>query len=352
MQFWFGRQKQAEAAPRHRQPAPPPPMPAPPEEDPLEAVSALLAGLKAIQNGAKGLAARGGWVFLINDTNDFLSWHLGLKRWSDDEQAAVRNILDERIEQLSGRYYQMFICPEKSIVYRDYLPAGLDAAAPCDDRPALAMARMRPDAVHYLADRFDALKRLGMLFFRGDTHVNWMGAYHLYRETILALQARGAPVGPPLTFSHLQHFVAGMEGDVLIQLPEAAKDAFEVDASLARVGNMLELVISHTLPEARKRARPVLTPEGFIPGGGGRETVIMEQADKSLPKALIFRDSTATLSIELLAQHFSRSVFVWQDGDVIGDLIDREQPDVILHFVAERFLATYPRSTAINHIHK
>jgi len=339
MRFQFGRRKQPEAAP-------------PPNDDPLEAVSEVLAGLKAIQNGAKGLAARGGWVFLIKDTNDYLSWHLGLKRWSGDEQAAVQKILDERAGLLVGRYYQMFICPEKRVVYREYLPAGLDAVTPFDDRPARAMARMAPDVVHYLAGRFDALKRLGLLFFRGDTHVNWMGAYHVYREAILALQARGAPVGPPLTFNHLQHFIAGMEGDVLIQLPETVKGEFEVDASLARVGNMLELVISHTLPEARKRARQVPTPEGFIPGGGGRETIIMEQDDKSLPKALVFRDSTATLSIELLAQHFSRSVFVWHEGDVIGDLIDREQPDVVLHFVAERFLATYPRSTASTYIHK
>jgi len=339
MRFQFGRRKQAEAEP-----------PPPPSEDTVATPSVILAGRKTIQNGAKGLAARGGWVFLINDTNDFLSWQLGLKRWSDDERAAVGKILDERAERLSGRYYQMFICPEKSIVYRDYLPAGLDAALPFDDRPAMAMARMRPDIVHYLADRFEALKRLGVLFFRGDTHVNWTGAYHLYREAIVALQARGAPVGPPLTFNHLQHFVAGMEGDVLIQLPEAVKDEFEVDASLARVGNMLELVISHTLPPSRKRTRQVRTPEGFIPGGGGRETVIMEQDDKSLPTALIFRDSTATLSVDLLAHHFSRSVFVWHEGDVIGELIDSEQPDVILHFVAERFLASYPRSKAINRV--
>ncbi len=342
MRFQFGRPKPAEDATPHQ--------PQPQPQESVATPSDILAGLKAIQNGAKGLAAAGGWVFLINDTNDFLSWQLGMKRWSDDERAAVRRILDERAERLSGRYYQMLICPEKSIVYRDYLPAGLDAIPAFDDRPAMAMARMRPDIVHYLADRFEALKRLGVLFFRGDTHVNWTGAYHLYREAILALRVSGAPVGEPLTFNQLQHFVAGMEGDVLMQLPDAVKDAFEVDASLARVGNMLELVISHVLPAARKRARQVRTPEGFMPGGGGRETVIMEQDDKSLPTALIFRDSTATLSVELLAHHFSRSVFVWHDGDVIGDLIDSEQPDVILHFVAERFLAPYPRSKAINYI--
>lgn len=311
-------------------------------------VATILDKLKTIQNGAKGLAAPGGWVFLINDTNDFLSWQLGLKRWSEAEHEAVRTVLAERTQLLAGRHYQMFICPEKSVVYREWLPAGLDAFSPHYDRPAEAMARMCPETVHYLLPRFEALKRLGLLFFRGDTHVNWLGAYHLYREAILALGARGAPVGAPLTFHDLQHYVAGMEGDVLIQLPDAVKAEFEVDAALGRVGNMLELVISHTLPEAKKRAKRVETPEGYIPGGGGRETIIMEHADKSLPTALIFRDSTATLSIEFLAEHFSRSVFVWHDGDVIGELIDREQPDVILHFVAERFLATYPRATPIN----
>ena len=318
-------------------------------EDATENTSAvILERLKAIQNGAKGLAAPGGWVFLINDTNDFLSWQLGLKRWSEAEHEAVRSVLAERAQLLAGRHYQMFICPEKSVVYRELLPAGLDACPPHGDRPAEAMARMRPETVHYLLPRFEALKPLGLLFFRGDTHVNWMGAYHAYREAILALAARGAPVGPPLTFHDLQHYVAGMEGDVLIQLPDVVKAEFEIDASLARVGNMLELVISHTLPEAKKRAKRVETPEDYIPGGGGRETIIMEQPDQSLPKALIFRDSTATLSIDFLAEHFSRSVFVWHDGDVIGELIDREQPDVILHFVAERFLATYPRATPIN----
>lgn len=339
MWFQFGRRKREEVS-------------APIQDEHMATVTGILAGLKAIQNGAKGLAARGGWVFLINDTNDFLSHQFGLKRWSAEQHAAVDKILAERVQLLSDRYYQMIICPEKSVVYQEYLPAGLDGIEPYSDRPAAAMARMRPDAVLYLADRFEALKRLGHLFFRGDTHVNWMGAYHLYREAILALQARGAPVGPPITFHLLQHFVAGMEGDVFIQLPEAAKAEFEVDASLARVGNMLELVLSHTLPPARQRARQVPTPDGYMPGGGGRDTVIMEQENKNLPTALVFRDSTATLSLELLAEHFSRSVFVWHEGDVIGELIDREQPDVILHFVAERFLATYPHSTAINYIQK
>jgi DNA-directed RNA polymerase specialized sigma24 family protein len=38
-----------------------------------DAAVTVLKQLKSVQNGARGLAAPGGWVFLINDTNDFLS---------------------------------------------------------------------------------------------------------------------------------------------------------------------------------------------------------------------------------------------------------------------------------------
>lgn len=300
------------------------------------------------KGGAKGLAAAGGWVFLVNDTNDFLAWQYGVSRWTPEDRSAVRNLLTERSRILADRCYHMVISREKSVIYAEWLPGGLDRLSIDPARPAAAMAQMFPNEVLYLAPRLEELKRLGLLFFRGDTHVNWLGAYHVYRETILALAARGAAVGTPIGFAQLGPYIAGMEGDILMQLPEAAKPEFERGAVLGRVGAMLEVTISHVLPEPKRRARQVPTPGGYVPGGGGRETIIMEQDDQTLPRALVFRDSTATLSIDLLAEHFSRSVYIWPEGDVIGALIDREQPDIILHFVAERFLATYPRAMSIN----
>ncbi|OYX69782.1 MAG: hypothetical protein B7Y78_02890 [Caulobacter sp. 35-67-4] len=316
--------------------------------DSADGAALILAELKTSQGGAKGLAAAGGWVFLINDTNDFLAWQYGVSRWTPEDRSAVRNLLTERTRILADRCYQMVISPEKSVVYAEWLPGGLDRLSIDPARPAVAMAQMFPNEVLYLAPRLEELKRLGLLFFRGDTHVNWLGAYHVYRETILALAARGAAVGTPIGFAQLGHYIAGMEGDILMQLPEAARPEFERGAVLGRVGAMLEVTISHVLPESKRRARQVPTPGGYVPGGGGRETIIMEQDDQTLPRALVFRDSTATLSIDLLAEHFSRSVYIWHEGDVIGALIDREQPDIILHFVAERFLATYPRAMSIN----
>ncbi|HQR91157.1 MAG TPA: hypothetical protein PLH31_18190, partial [Caulobacter sp.] len=243
--------------------------------DSADGAALILAELKTSQGGAKGLAAAGGWVFLINDTNDFLAWQYGVSRWTPEDRSAVRNLLTERTRILADRCYQMVISPEKSVVYAEWLPGGLDRLSIDPARPAVAMAQMFPNEVLYLAPRLEELKRLGLLFFRGDTHVNWLGAYHVYRETILALAARGAAVGTPIGFAQLGHYIAGMEGDILMQLPEAARPEFERGAVLGRVGAMLEVTISHVLPESKRRARQVPTPGGYVPGGGGRETIIM-----------------------------------------------------------------------------
>ena len=48
-----------------------------------------------------------------------------------------------------------------------------------------------------------------------------------------------------------------------------------------------------------------------------------------------------------LAEHFSRTVFVWHLGDVLQKVIEREQPDIVIQIMAERFVWTYPSRAAI-----
>ena len=308
----------------------------------------LLAAAKASVSG-KVLADPSGWLFLINDTNDFLSWQFDLAAWSAAETARVGEILAERVRRLAPTPYLMFVSPEKSVVYPERLPLGLDQLPISPDRPAPAMAAMAPGVVHDLAPAFTGLKGLGHLYFRGDTHVNWLGAFYLYRHAIEAVRAAGVPVAPPLDFAGLRPSIGGMEGDLFAQLDAAQTVALAPIAPLSQSRGMFEVAIALQVRPADVKAYAVEPPADYLPPGG-RELVIREQADRSLPRALVFRDSTATLSIDFLAEHFSRSVFVWRHGDVIADLVEREQPDVILHFVAERFLATCPATTPLSRI--
>lgn len=308
----------------------------------------LVAEAKASVSG-KVLADPSGWLFLINDTNDYLSWQFGVSAWTRDERTRVGEILAERVRTLAPVPYLMFVSPEKSVVYPERLPLGLDRLPLAAERPAAAMAALAPGVVHDLTTPFMRLKSLGHLYFRGDTHVNWLGAYYLYRHAIEAVRAAGVPVAPPIDFEGLKPTIGGMEGDLFAQMDEAQKAALAPIAPLSQSHGMFEVAVALQVRPANVKAYPVEPPADHLPPGG-RELVIREQADAALPRALIFRDSTATLSIDFLAEHFSRSVFVWRHGDVIADLVERERPDVILHFVAERFLATYPLTTPLSRL--
>jgi hypothetical protein len=61
--------------------------------------------------------------------------------------------------------------------------------------------------------------------------------------------------------------------------------------------------------------------------------------DTSLPRALLFHDSFAIGFHHLLAEHFQRMVAVWHD-DFHPDLVEREQPDVVIQEMVERKLGS------------
>ncbi|MEO6709228.1 MAG: hypothetical protein ABI054_13280, partial [Planctomycetota bacterium] len=67
--------------------------------------------------------------------------------------------------------------------------------------------------------------------------------------------------------------------------------------------------------------------------------VIVDQPDKSLPRALVFHDSFGAALPPILGRHFSHAVFVWKP-DIDPALIEREKPDVLLHVLNERSIAT------------
>lgn len=314
--------------------------------------ASILAAVKNRQNGAKGLPSSGGWVYLINDSNDFLAWQFGIQSWTRSQRSRVEEVMSSRADYFSrlGTPYLMVITPEKSVTYGEWLPDEFKALPFASERPAPYMARHFLKLVSYPIDYLQAAKRQGFLYFRGDTHVNWLGAFHMYRHTIDAMRERGVELGPPIPLSHMKLQVACWDGDALVQVPENLKAKFEADDTLWRPVYLEESVIKYCLHPDHRLAHRKPEPDVFRSGRPERETIVTEQTDSSLPRALIFRDSTATMMIDFLAEHFSRAVFVWHEDDVIGDFVEQERPDVVLHLKAERFLSSYPLTTPVSWI--
>ncbi|MFL9928018.1 hypothetical protein P0D88_01815 [Paraburkholderia sp. RL18-103-BIB-C] len=303
----------------------------------------IISSIKERVGDSKGLPSDGGWAYLINDTNDFLAWQFGINRWSAAECSSVSKMMAERLAHLSDIPYFMLVTPEKSVAYREWLPEGLSRLPDFPDRPVTYLAAKFPEII-YPIDYLGRMKRHGFLYYRSDTHVNWLGSFLLYRYLIDAINARGIDVGEGISLKSMLPALASWEGDVMSQSPETSPD----DPSLWQPMYLNEALVQYNLPDENRKARRLADPDVFRVGRPERETIITVNDDSKLPRALIFRDSTATLMVDLLAEHFSRAVFIWHRHDVIGDLIESERPDVVLHFKAERFLSEYPETRAIS----
>jgi hypothetical protein len=282
--------------------------------------------LFALTADKKFVEGEGGWLFLANDTNNQLAQQFGLKRWTESEVNRSNEIIKQRKNQFPG--YKKFIIPEKSVIYREYMPAPMRHWVDYYRRPAFVLS-----TASYLLSHLVAAKPVAGLYFRGDTHPNWLGSYFIYCAITRQLGMT------PLKLSDFTPDMAGYDGDLIAHFSADEREAF-----LGRVDhfpNTLDItpILSLTKPKAQHL------------GTGGydqfsRETLVYENPDKSLPNAVIFRDSTCQFAVPWLAEHFSRSVFVWHRGDVLSEVIDREKPDIVFQIMAERFVWSYPERTA------
>lgn len=142
--------------------------------------------IQGFLNGFKGLLSEYGWVYLINDTNEFFSYLYGKKQWHEDNLIRVTGLFKQRMDyfrKTKVKYFK-FIVPEKAVVYTEFLPKTLQGIGQSEDRPAIQLANELPETVFYLADYLVDAKSYGFLYFRGDTHPNWLGAYFIYQYTI------------------------------------------------------------------------------------------------------------------------------------------------------------------------
>jgi hypothetical protein len=72
-------------------------------------------------------------------------------------------------------------------------------------------------------------------------------------------------------------------------------------------------------------------------GIGGK--IITELNNKSLPKAVMVRDSFTTSMIPFLSNDFSRIVYDWE-GTINYDLIKEERPDIVIYEMVERSIGS------------
>ncbi len=288
--------------------------------------SLLWNGLRTTASDAV-IAGKDGWLFYADDG--------GISDWTQaepftlDELVVWRETLVRRRTFLARRGipFLFVIAPDKQMIYPEYMPTSLkrmrdDYRA---DQLVAYLHRTTPDfRILDLREAVIAAKPTEQLYHRYDTHWNDRGGLAGYQAIARALR-QWFPSIQPLDRSDFDtdHSVASGDKTTMLGLTDPGKMA--MPGLILRRGQGYRVV------------EPV-SPDPYGEDG----LLVTEHRDKSLPTAVIYRDSFAGRLIPFLSEHFSRASYLWQN-ELDFDQIAREKPNIVIQeFVARHFVAFVP----------
>lgn len=254
---------------------------------------------------------------------------------SPELDTIVQN-LEKKRDWLEARGIELLVLavPEKHTIYSEYLPPSIHKLGRESRLDQLAGALKSHPKITFIDSREPLLKAkaTARLYHRTDSHWNDYGALIAYGALMEPI-ARRFPAVPVLApDDYAVSTAVGYGGDLagMLSLSDVIRE------------ERITLVPKFT-PRAVDGARPYPNPvdPAVYPG---RDMVVKETGDPSLPKALVFRDSFSGPLIPFLSESFRSVVFVWT-FDFLPELIEQEKPDIVIIECVERYLTGLTRYT-------
>ena len=224
-----------------------------------------------------------------------------------------------------GVAYVFVLAPDKHAVYPEELPPSIHRVG----------AETRSDAlVNYLREHSSvpvldlrgplmAAKAKERIYHRTDTHWNDRGAFVASEAIWHVLTPRlGAPASGRDAFTEQAVTVPGLD---LAGMLGVAGAVTESDLRLVPRVPVRARIVEPARPDARLMDARLVT----------------EHADRTLPRAVVFRDSFGSALVPFLSERFSRAVYLWQ-YNVDPDVVLAERPQVVIQEWVGRRLSTLP----------
>ena len=281
-----------------------------------------------VSASAKVILGKHGWLFYTDQPVG--TRHRARRPLAAGQLECWRQLLEARRDWLAARgiRYVFVIAPDKQTIYPENLPRALRGEQVHDSRLDQLLGYLRAHSDVVAPDLRTPLlraKERERVYYETDSHWNECGAFVAYQRIVDALSPWFAGVRPLPRGAFADVAVSGIAGDCASLL--SLSDRFNEDGCALR----------RQTPCA-DRQLPGLPP--FVSPTEPR--IVVEQADSTLPRALVLRDSFGAALVPFLAEHFRRTVFAWEDYPVFDvGLIERERPDVVIQEMVERKLS-YP----------
>lgn len=272
------------------------------------------------------LRGRDGWWYYADDGS--IDDTTLATPFTDADLEEWRRTLQRTADWLRARgiAYVFVLVPDKPTIYPEFLPAALrrdvTRTSRADQLVTLLRTRTTVPVVDLRAPLL-AAKAGDRIYHRTDTHWNDRGAVVGYRAIIEALRAQTPRVGAAFGDDRFRRETRQVPG---LDLPDMA--------GLAAATTETDLAL---VPRPARRARvvePLPAPPAFV---APRLTTMLD--DPALPRALFYRDSFGSALVPFLAEHFQRTVVLWE-YDVVPDTVRTERPDVVIQEWAGRRLYT------------
>ena len=231
------------------------------------------------------------------------------------ELAVIRERLlgwNERLQQHGIRFY-VVIAPNKESIYPQYLPDQVQAGVRAC-RIDQVMQKLQNTSLNVLDLRspLQSAAQTAQVYHRTDTHWNSTGAL-IASQTILARIQKDIPdVRVPIAEEYTSE-IRDHSGDLAGFLPRDTRFV-EREAFLVP-----------------------LQPSAVVFEEGSDGTAVSSIPGSDLPKAVVFCDSFSDALKPYLSEHFSRVVYS-RSFDLDFYLIEREQPEVVIFELAQRYL--------------
>jgi alginate O-acetyltransferase complex protein AlgJ len=265
-----------------------------------------------------------GWFFYGEDKaiEDFSN----VEPMSDEALTNWRSAVVRARDWLRARgvAYVFTVVPDKHVVYAEEVPQTIVRLGNLSRTDQLFTALHDTGvAVDVRGVEAEARSR-ERVYQKTDTHWNERGAFAAYQRIIQAVRARVAATPPAWRREDFAPEDRTIEGLDLAGMMGLTRVLRENDMTL--------------VPIRPRRAR-VVDPAGAKPTDElGR--VVTEIDDRSLPRAVIFRDSFTSQLVPFLSEHFSRAVYLWQN-DFDPNVIIEEHPDVVIQEIVGRHLYNF-----------
>jgi alginate O-acetyltransferase complex protein AlgJ len=277
-----------------------------------------------VSPSAAVVKGRDGWFFYGDDMSieDYVNIETMSPPAVDNWRAAVLRARDWL--HARGIPYVFTIAPDKHVIYSEAMPSTLTRLGEVSRTDQLLTALQDTGLAVDVRPRLFEAKTRERIYQQTDTHWNDRGALVAYQQIIGAVRAR-VPATPPAwtraDFAPVDRTVEGLDLAAMMGLKRVLR---ETDMAL--------------VPRRARRAR-VVEPAGAGPTAEeGR--LITEIDDRSLPRAVIFRDSFVSRLVPFLSEHFSRAVYLWQN-DFDANVVTQEHPDVVIQEIVGRHLYNF-----------